>query len=183
MSVDLKKYERRNELQSLSANCTSFYQAIFQKDKKFFEIKGFKLDNRYRNGETLSDGTRIWVKGWIHILRFNDNCFQLMPINGTFGFCQGTNEYSDIQQKILSKIENPIKTSYSLLDEDQGIFYEVTEFYIDCDPEKFDLYNGEKPLAIFKGNRELGISFKGTFSPTRISNLKVCPIAGYILNN
>ena len=182
--VKLEKYEKRKELLTLASNCNSCFQVVIQKkDGSFYEVKGFRLDED-KKIVSLSDGTKILKKGWVHIARFENNHFHLFPMRENFGFCYGINGDSVLKRNICNQLINILtEIHYNILDEDNGIFYEVTEFFIEGDPFSIDIFSGQKNFAIFQGNKELGLFYNGDFYETTEKNLKVHPISRYILNN
>ena len=186
-SVDFNKFERKDELRGSEANCLEGYEVVFQDTKgNLFQMKNFSLSEKMPNGKIFRDGSRLLVKGWMNIIHVGD-CYQLFPMLGTFGFCHGLNEKSSAlyqticnQQKLASKKD--IKVSY-LVDDEQNVIYEVREFLFDDMPENFDLFNGMKPIVLFKGKKEYGFIHRGLFAPaTGIGSTKVHPIAAWWLS-
>ncbi|MDD4027142.1 MAG: hypothetical protein PHO75_03045 [Candidatus Shapirobacteria bacterium] len=175
---------KRGDIRHYKSNCNSGYKVVYQKGNKFSRLKGFLLSDKYKDGVTFSDGSRLLIQGWITVVRMGEY-FQLLPINGFFGFCNGLMGSSELEKKALEKT-NISKTEvfYAL---DGNVMYEVKTIFIEADFEQeikekqfsFDLFNGQKTIAVLKGGNKLGLIIDNNLH--NCENFKIDPFVGQVL--
>lgn len=184
---DFEKFERKSELHESKATCSDGHEVVYQDSKgNLFHLNNFLYTERVSNGKSFSDGSRLLIKNWMKIIRIGD-CYQLFPMNGSFGFCHGPNAqtsalYDKIcnKEKLESKKEDHV--SY-LVDDSKNIIYEVHELIFDNDPMTFDLFDGAKQIVIFKGRNEFGFVHRGQFHPHDArAKTTIHPIAAWWLD-
>lgn len=166
---DFSKFEKKGELYGLEAKCRDGLKVVYQDTKgNLFNLEGFLLSDSLLEGKVFRDGSRLLIKGWVNVIQVRD-FYQLYPIDGSFGFCYGSNASSlEYHRQICDqeKLNNhkEIKTSY-LVDDDKNVIYEVKQYFFDENPVSFDLFRGKKPTVLFRGKEEFGFVDRGQFVP------------------
>ncbi|MDD2483294.1 MAG: hypothetical protein PHE32_00905 [Candidatus Shapirobacteria bacterium] len=195
-SLDFKTWDRRREFADLVAKCRDGYQAIYQNPKgKLFEMENFLLDENRTVGKLNSDGSKIFIKGWMNVVNV-DGYYQLFSMNGNFGFCNGKGNLSlEAHAKICNKARlkdhQGLIQSY-LIDDTENVIYLVTEFIFSGKPEELDLFYGTKKILLVKERQKVGFiddgklydanEIKKIFGPTSMSAIMINPMAAMYLS-
>jgi hypothetical protein len=181
------KFEKKGELYGLEASCREGYQVVYQDVKGIlFNLKGFCLTEKATGGKTFKDGSKLLIKGWMNVIQVAD-CYQLFPIQSSFGFCFGSNGASlDIHRKLCDEqklnFHDEIEVSY-IVDDVENIIYEVKKYIFQGNPLEFDIFNGKKPIVLFKNQQEFGFLKNGQFVfHDRRSATIVHPLASWWMN-
>lgn len=185
-TTTLDETKKRGEFRPYKSDCNTGYNVFYQKGNRISKVKNFLLCDTYKEGVTFSDGSKLLIQGWITVVRMGEY-FQLLPMNGSFGFCNGLMGTCQVEKKLSEKTNTSVEVSYFL---NGNIMYEVKTITIEASDfgkeiyeeikSAFDLFDGQKAIAVIKkgGNKE-GLIIANNLHICE--NFKIDPLVGQVL--
>ncbi|MEI8067935.1 MAG: hypothetical protein WCG91_03255 [Candidatus Shapirobacteria bacterium] len=194
--VDFDQFERRQELESFNSICRDGFTVVcHHNDGQLVELENFLLCNTQSKGRVLHDGSRILIKRSMSVIKFNKlghNYYHLLPMGLCFGFLN-----CPVKPSLgldLKKMYDPEKillvnkiVNYQIIDNKENSFWDVEELeFVNENPYEHNLFNNDKKIKVFMQEQEVGLLYKGIFSPSEKAHsnkVNLHPVAGWILQS